>query len=226
MSFVLKGLASLLPKPWEIAETPAGLSIVTNDRRQHPIVVDFTQFAGTSRLKNIGSDPLIKALGIAKKPCSLLIDATAGLGIDSALLLALTERLVLIESHPVLIALLEDGLQRLALACPELRQKITLIPGDASTIFSSFVDLAPIVYLDPMFPPVNTHAKPSKTMQFLQALIPHSQEGLPLLFSAAEKVARRIVIKQPRSAPLVLPPPTFSHEYQACRFDGYVISAP
>jgi 16S rRNA (guanine1516-N2)-methyltransferase len=79
-----------------------------------PICVDFLTKRFIERLsKNRGRHELIaRAVGIKGRYFPSIIDATAGLGVDSALLAHLGCHVQMVERSPVMCALLEDGLKR------------------------------------------------------------------------------------------------------------------
>lgn len=73
------------------------------------LVLDFTPAARRRYLAHAGRDPLIRALGRRGRR---VVDATAGLGGDCVHLAWIGERVVAIERHPVVAALLADALAR------------------------------------------------------------------------------------------------------------------
>lgn len=79
-----------------------------------PLSVDFVEGALGYRLAagRVHHERLVKALGKIP-PAATIVDATAGLGRDSALLAAAGFRVMMVEQQPALQLLLEDGLQRL-----------------------------------------------------------------------------------------------------------------
>lgn len=178
------------------------------------LTVDFT--TGKTRHRTtesgMGAQALSKALGV-KQFCRIsghhptIIDATGGLGQDAWALASTGCTLTIIERHPVVFALLADGLAR-ALDNPEytaISQRITLIHGDATRVLNlSSTSEAQAVYLDPMYPERRKKANSKKGMQFLHALLgPPPDDDPALLLWAVASGASRVVVKRPKGAPLL-----------------------
>ena len=114
-----------------------------------PIRVDFVSGAvAHRRLFGGGSGQMIaKAVGIAPGVRPTIVDATAGLGRDAFVLAELGCAMTLIERHPLIAALLEDGMQRAladAVVGPIVAQ-MKLICGNAIELFSAWDGEAPQV---------------------------------------------------------------------------------
>ena len=138
-----------------------------------------------------------------------VIDATAGLGRDGFVLAALGCHVTLIERHPIVAALLNDGLQR-GLAIPEtaniIKTKIKFIQGQAVNLINQLSqDEKPeVIYLDPMFPHRDKSALVKKEMRLFQSFI-GADEDIELLFDVALKTAKkRVVVKRPSKGPGIL----------------------
>ncbi len=161
-----------------------------------------------------------------------IIDATAGLGGDAAVAaLAAPGRMVLAcERHPLIGAVLEDGIARARAVGHEPATRIRLLSTDARSILRWFAAtdaatgrrLRPspaLVILDPMFPARRrASALPPKPMQRLRDLAETpgveeaERETATLLELAVAAGAARIVLKRPPEAspPIgVIGPPTF-----------------
>ncbi len=170
-----------------------------------------------------------------------IIDATAGLGGDAAVAaLAAPDRVVLAcERHPLIGAVLEDGVRRARAVGHEPASRIRVLPLDARAILRWFARrdsetgerLRPppaMVILDPMFPPRRrSSALPPKPMQRVRDLAETptvaeaESETAELLREAAESGAARIVLKRPPEArwPVeVLGRPTFEIETRLVRW--------
>lgn len=153
-----------------------------------------------------------------------LIDATAGLGRDAALLAQAGWRVTLLERQPVLQALLADGLARSSLA-----QALTLICADSSAWLAAHPRRAEVVYLDPMFPERDKSAAVRKELSWLQWLCHEEMDPASvldgerqLLQAALTAACRRVVVKRPlRAAPLAAQPPASSLAGKTVRFDIY-----
>ncbi len=166
-------------------------------------------FASEDALRGVrpGRDLLWRAVlsGAAK-----VVDATAGLGGDAFHLAAKGAEVTMIERSPLLLALLEDALERAAAGelgsvAAAAAERLRLIRGDARAVLQERQRLAAseVVYLDPMFPATTKRSLPSKELALLRSLLPPSQpaEEAELLSVARAVATRRVVVKRPAGAP-------------------------
>ncbi len=146
-------------------------------------------------------DPLLRALG---RKGHVVVDATAGWGVDAAGLHRCGYRLLMLERHPVMAALLQDGIDRLGL---RQRRSIELFAGDAIELLptlNSRVGLASIdvVVLDTMYPLAGrTHALPRRELVLLRELAGADLDSARLLRVAQAVATHRVVVKRPHYAP-------------------------
>jgi 16S rRNA (guanine1516-N2)-methyltransferase len=185
---------------------------------------------------------IVRGLAESSDPAaSPIIDATAGLGGDAAVAaLAAPDRTVLAcERHPLIGAVLEDGIRRARAVGHDPASRIRVLPLDARTILRWFARRDPetgdrvrpapaLVILDPMFPPRRkSSALPPKPMQRLRDLAETptvedaERETADLLHDAAASGAARIVLKRPPEADWptdVIGRPTFEIETRLVRW--------
>ena len=192
-----------------------------------PIRVDFVSGAvAHRRLFGGGSGQMIaKAVGIAPGVRPTIVDATAGLGRDAFVLAELGCAMTLIERHPLIAALLEDGMQRAladAVVGPIVAQ-MKLICGNAIELFSAWDGEAPqVIYLDPMFPHRDKSALVKKEMRLFRPLTGDDDDAPALLEAALALASHRVVVKRARKAPAILgPAPGYVLEGKSSRFDIY-----
>ncbi len=174
---------------------------------------------------NPQSELLLRALGARAGQGYHLVDATAGLGSDSALLVAAGYRVTALEQHPVLATMLEQARHKM-LAEPGFDQMKVHCVDARSWLRSQPDEAVDFVYLDPMFPERGKSAQVKMPMQILQRLhsdLPEaSDEGL--LDAALNKARYRVVVKRPlRAAPLEGQLPTHQLAGKAVRFDIYAL---
>ncbi len=211
------------------------LELRRTDKTCGPIYCDFNSgpFGHRSR-QNLRGELLAKAVGFKGKPLDV-VDATAGLGRDAALLALLGCRVTAIERHPVIHALLEDGLLRAtdhARAGDRLQSHLCLVHDDSIAHLQSLRGEAAsdVVCLDPMFPPRNKSAKVKKELQILGLLLGDADNGDELLAAAAQTGCRRIVVKRSLHAPPLNHPanraPSCVFKGKAVRFDVYLSAWP
>ncbi len=183
--------------------------------------------------------PVLKAVGVKRGlPRPRVMDVTAGLGEDSWLLAAAGCTVVAVERHPLIHALLQDGLRRAAAQAPEIAQRITLAtPQDALSALNTLAgephtapDAAPhapphtapdVVLIDPMFPGPRKTAE-RKAMAVLRWVAGDDPDADTLLAPALAAATRRVVVKRPRAAPaLDGHAPSVTHGGRGLRFDVY-----
>lgn len=187
------------------------------------LTIDFLQGTLAYRQKQaLAKEALIKACGIKGDYRPTIVDVTAGLGRDAFILASAKCRVILCEAHPVIAALLQDGLKRLL---SKKALDMQLLIGDARVLLPSIPEAFDIVYLDPMFPPRNKTALVKKDMQILQHLthdLPYDNENL---FQVALQYAKkRVVVKRPDyAAPLTKEKVSFSIHTKHHRFDVYTL---
>lgn len=194
--------------------------------RDKPLSVDFVSGRLGYRLASgrARQETLVRAvLGRHAPADTRVLDATAGLGRDAALLAAAGCEVLMLERQPLLALLLEDGLRRAA-AC-DFSQRLTLERQDALGKMSGAVaPLADVIYLDPMFTDTGSKASVKKELAWLKQLLgpaSEAEEG-ELLVLARQQAKRRVVVKRAAKAPaLAGEVPTASVGGKAVRFDIY-----
>jgi 16S rRNA (guanine1516-N2)-methyltransferase len=208
-----------------------GLSLGTPGRgRTHPVRVDFAAPELLHRIRQGGArrESVARALGLPAPRMLRVVDATAGLGRDSAVLAALGCEVTMIERQPVVAALLADGLERARADAREAVRgsaaRLALRTGDARLLLEAWQGPAPdAVLLDPMFPGRESSAAVRREMRVFQQLVGDDADA-PALLAAAIGCARfRVAVKRPRGAPpLAGPRPSHTLEGSSTRFDVYV----
>ena len=194
------------------------------------VYVDFISGTMAHRRKFGGgrAEAVAKAVGIKGDLLPTVIDATAGLGRDAFVLASLGCQVRLIERHPVVFLLLQDGLQR-AYADPDigtmLRQNMQLLNVAQLAELDPATDFADVVYLDPMYPHKQKSALVKKEMRLFQHLVGADSDADELLEPALKIAQKRVVVKRPDYAEfLAQKPPHFSRETKNHRFDIYSTS--
>lgn len=192
--------------------------------RAHPLSIDFVAGQLGYRLAQgrARQETLVRAcLGSRSLDGATLLDATAGLGRDSALLAASGFCVTSLERNPMLVALLADALTR-AQALP-WHARMQLIEVEAGEYLSTCAAFD-VIYLDPMFAAHDSRAQVKKELLWLRQLLGHEEaaEGERLLSLARQKARRRVVVKRAAKAPVLAGvAPTASLAGKAVRFDIY-----
>jgi len=187
----------------ELVMTPERLELRKRDEpKLGAIFVDFTGGVMAHRRRFGGGrgEAIAKAVGVKGKSLPDVVDATAGLGRDAFVLAALGCRVRMFERHPVVAALLDDGLRR-AYADPQvgpwLRERLTLVYCSSLTGLTGLQPRPDVVYLDPMFPHRQKSALVKKEMRVFQSLVGADEDADALLAPARALATRRIVVKRP-----------------------------
>lgn len=191
----------------ELVLTPERLELRKRDEpKLGAIFVDFVGGVMAHRRRFGGGrgEAIARAVGVKGKTLPDVVDATAGLGRDAFVLASLGCRVRMFERHPVVAALLEDGLQR-AYDHPEmgewLRERLTLAYGSSLKELADVQPRPHVVYLDPMFPHRQKSALVKKEMRVFQSLVGADEDADALLAPARALATRRVVVKRPDYAP-------------------------
>ena len=209
-----------------------GLSLYkTDEPKLGAINVDFVTGAVAHRRKFGGGkgQSIAKAVGLNKGATPVVLDATAGLGRDGFVLASLGCKVILHERHPVVAALLYDGLQRAyndSEIGPWMQQNMSLIFGSSHTLLAQCDSVPDVVYLDPMFPHREKSALVKKEMRVFQELVGGDTDADDLLEFAYPLASKRVVVKRPDYAPFLNDKtPSMQIKTKKNRFDVYVKAA-
>ncbi len=184
-----------------------------------------------------GEGRLASALGLKRHPGARVLDATAGLGRESALAAALGCTVIACERSPIVGTLLRDGFDRAAEE-PGLAlvlDRIDLRVEDARDVLASLAagddEARPdAVIVDPMFPERSKAARAKKEMQLLQRLLgpDDPRDTIALIEAALATARRRVILKRPAHAPQVagVRAPDLEVPGRSARYDVYLIAPP
>lgn len=196
-----------------------------------PVRVDFLEGAVAHRRQHGGGNGqlIARAVGIQSGIRPAILDATAGLGRDAFLLAHLGCMVTLMERHPLIGALLADGLARAGLD-PEVGpiiQRMDLRQGNAIDLIKDWSDEPPqVIYLDPMFPHREKSALVKKEMRVFRPLVGNDDDASQLLDAALALAVCRVVVKRPRKAPCIDGKlPSYVLEGKSSRYDIYAKKA-
>jgi len=177
---------------------------------------------------------IAKAAGLNKGATPTVLDGTAGLGRDAFVLASLGCKVQMVERHPVVAALLDDGLER-AKQDPEIGtwvgDRMTLIHASSHDALDKLAadddfEQPDVVYLDPMYPHPENKKKSAlvkKEMRVFQSLVGADLDADSLLTPALALASKRVVVKRPDYADwLDEKKPTMAIETKKNRFDVYV----
>jgi 16S rRNA (guanine1516-N2)-methyltransferase len=196
-----------------------------SDRPGSGVRVDFRSIdlrTGTGNLSR--RQPLARAVG---RRNTTVLDATAGLGHDAALLALMGFEVTAVERSPVVAALLRDGAER-ALAeaqlGPALGNRLRVLAGDARAVLPTLSRTPEVVYIDPMFPPKRKRgALAKKSVRLLRDLVGDDPDAGDLLEVAMQHAGNRVVVKRPAYADPIGGRPAHHIGTKLVRYDVYLV---
>lgn len=231
------GLTHSKDSEFALVLTPQRLELrKTDEPKLGAIFVDLIGGAVGHRRKFGGGkgQAIAKAAGLNKGATPTVLDGTAGLGRDAFVLASLGCKVQMVERHPVVAALLDDGLER-AKQDQEIgvwvSERMSLIHASSHTALNDLAKdesfIRPdVVYLDPMYPHPENKKKSAlvkKEMRVFQSLVGADLDADNLLEPALQLATKRVVVKRPDYANwLNKEKPTMAIETKKNRFDVYV----
>ena len=162
---------------------------------------DWENPARLKRLRRARGDLLARACGLHQQPARRILDACAGLGHDTLVLLFAGATVTACERHPAVYEQLQATVRRLrggAFWGP-LLQRLRLEGRDAIELMQS--DKWDVIYLDPMYPDTRRKAAAGAEMQALAEWVGPDSDADRLLAPARAAARQRVVVKRPRRAP-------------------------
>ncbi len=170
------------------------------------------------------NSPLAQAVG---KKTKRILDVTCGWGQDSLALFRMGYQVICLERSAVMHALLENGFQRLS-EMDWVRQLQPILPELIHTDSIDYLSNACLpqvdcIYIDPMFPEKKKKsALAKKPMTLLRTVLGDDLDKNQLFVAAQNSECKRLVIKCPHDAPLVLSGVEFSVKSKLVRYDVYI----
>lgn len=188
--------------------------------RRHGMPLSFRNIDLRTGAGNLSKkQPLAKAIGHTG---TTVLDGTAGLGHDAALLACMGWTILAIERDPfiaTLLAISRDDARRSDDLWSRLETNLTTMCGDAVELVQ--LHTPDVIYLDPMFSARRkSSALPKKPAQVLQALTVAG--GDAELLAAARGGASRVVVKRPHDGPPIESDPTLVFSGRLVRYDVYL----
>lgn len=168
---------------------------------------------------------LLKACNNKQRNIHRVLDLTAGWGIDGYTLARHGQAVTLLEQNQLVHAIVAESLAQLAAnpATADIAARMIIEQIDAIHFLQNQGEAEfDCIYLDPMFPPHKSAAKPAKEMQILQTLT--DNRNIEACFELALARARkRVVVKRAaKAAPLGQHKPDLVQRARTIRFDVYL----
>ncbi len=176
----------------------------------------------TSKLTDGRAHPFLRAVLGADEGVDSVMDGTLGLANDALHIATVLECSVRgIEGSPMLHALLEEGLPRLAVTGWPGAARISLEHALALDVLRACADdSVDVVSLDPM---MSRPKKSAPSFSLLRDFALHERASRELLHEAARVARRRVVLKLGRRAPLPADAPyAFEHFEPGARVTYWV----
>jgi len=221
--------SSALPAGWRFERGADGLALRAPDGGV--LRADFVGGKLGWRLAHGGGhgQAVARAVGLGKgRPPPRVLDATAGLGRDAAVLAALGCEVLALERHPAVCALLEDAGARAAadpVARARLQDRLRFQCADARSFLAAGGARGfDVIYLDPMHPGRAKSALVKQEMRLFRALVGSDEDAALLLEAALGAGAPRVAVKRPAQAPPLAGKPAGSIPGRTTRFDLYLPS--
>lgn len=223
------GLVHNCNSPLALVKTAQRLELRKLDEpKLGAVFVDFIGGTMAHRRKFGGgrAEAIAKAVGVKGDRLPSVLDATAGLGRDAFVLAAIGCCVRMVERHPVVRLLLQDGLAR-AYADQEMGHywqiHLQLLTANHLAELDPDTDFADAVYLDPMYPHKQKSALVKKEMRVFQHLVGADLDSDELLTPALKLARNRVVVKRPDYADFLgQKKPHSFRETKNHRFDIYM----
>ncbi len=187
--------------------------------------LDAGEVANRAAKVSKSNELIAKAIGCKPHFRPSVLDATAGMGRDSLIMLMLGCQVTMQERNPAIFRLLENAVARLR-ANPIIDQSIfeRLQLTNANSIESMNGQQSyEVVYLDPMFPERKKSALVKKEMRLFKRIAGDDLDADDLLIAALETSANRVVVKRPKGADnLANRKPSHQIVGKKFRFDVYL----
>lgn len=193
---------------------------ILTDHEGRKLSIDFLNNAQNYNKKkgSMKTELISKALGSGRLGHSIL-DLSAGLGIDSVFLSQLGYDVTAVERNPVLFLALDTAQKKLS---DRQKEKLRFEFASAKDFLIATDKAFDVIYFDPMFPEKKKSALPRQEMIMFRHLVGSDDDARDVVETAIKlKKAKRVVVKRPIKAPLLLEHPQNQVEGKLIRFDVY-----
>ena len=210
---------------FRLAWSDAGYELVEQSTGRS-LRIDFTSRKLKSRLARGGRELLARA--VHAKPGLRVLDATAGMGVDSLVLASRGCDVTLVERSHSLYLMLTDAIDRARRdpALAEIAARMRAIRGDARYIMAHLDRVPDAIVIDPMFPARQKTAAVRGELQLMQQFVGKDEDVRSLVLAARATGSRRVVVKRPGTGgDMPGLTPDYSLKGRASRFDVFVNAA-
>ncbi len=201
--------------------------IDADNPKQKPFTIDFNVGKMAYRFnQGIGrKQDLARAVGIKKEFIPTVLDATAGLGRDAFILACCGCSVTLCERSIILYQLLADAISRAKqdAALQESMARMQLIQQDSLVYLQQLTaeQIPDVIYVDPMYPERKKSALVKQDMRIVRQVVGDDVDTVALLQQALQVAKKRVVVKRPKLAEVLLTPHHQIHG-KTTRYDIYL----
>ena len=180
----------------------------------HPTepIFRFSDRSLRSRLAAAFRSDLVRACGYF--PGRKVLDCYGGWGIDSLIFAAAGCDVIVTEVNPTLCAFIRNNAQ-------DFNIEMTVLCEDVLQFLQRTEESFDTIYLDPMFLPHPTTAKPHRRMQILEQIAEPTRTLKKVFQLALARARDRVVVKNRKSQRLLVPKPGWEIKRRSIRFDVY-----
>jgi 16S rRNA (guanine1516-N2)-methyltransferase len=209
----------LRERPYSLEMVEGKLSLCAEKIK--PFSIDFLAGKSDFRRRAQGQKEQIVKATLAGQNDAEILDLTAGLARDAFVMAGSGARVLLCERNPVMAALLDDAIRRLAQSPIGKKYQLTLRFVDALT--ESFQPSFEVVYLDPMHPPRKSTAQVKKDIAMVQDIVGSDLDKEALFAKACKLASKRVVLKWPVKVPHISKrAPDFIYQGKSTNFEVYL----
>ena len=182
--------------PYDLHLNEHGVKLVDPHKKLSPLFISFISPQSEQFARSISKNqPLLRALGKAHPARASILDATAGWGTDSFIILQGGYRVISVEAHPLVAAILEYSTNLYQIKHPLTQWRV--IHAYSDKWLQQARPMLSAIYLDPFFTSKRS-ALPQNRMQWLQHLSPQPYQNT--LLKQALTHSCRVVVKRERHA--------------------------
>ena len=196
---------------------------LVDTQRGRALQIDFTSSRLLHRVRHPGRELLAQA--VKARAGLQVLDATAGLGVDSLVLASRGCNVTMVERSHTLYLMLQDAVARARedSRSREIAMRMQVLRGDARYVMAHLEKLPDVIVIDPMFPPRQKSAAVRGDLQLMQQFLGKNEDARSLTLAARATGCKRIVVKRPLAGgdmPGLVP--AFTVKGKASRFDVFV----
>lgn len=211
---------------FELIAGQLGLHLMLDQQRNYlTLSLDGGDLANRASKVSKTNELIARAIGCKPHFRPSVLDATAGMGRDSLIMLMLGCQVLMQERNPIIFHLLKNAVGRFLQSGQLQKNELERFQLREENSIDSLGDLSAIdvIYLDPMFPERKKSALVKKEMRLFKKIAGEDPDADQLLELALISNIKRVVVKRPKGAPcLMQKKPSHEISGKKFRFDVYL----